>query len=72
MLYIHHLGIGKLLLSDLDELMYVPRAAATAVQGEAVSISELKIAIVQALKILITKPDTESQTSKEDIVQDMT
>jgi hypothetical protein len=33
---------------------------------------EMKIAIVQALKILITKLDMESQTSKEGIVQDMT
>jgi hypothetical protein len=33
---------------------------------------ELKIAIVKALGILITKSDTEPQTSKEGVAQDMT
>jgi hypothetical protein len=45
---------------------------AAAARGESVSISNLKLAIVQALKILMTKSDTEPQTSKEDIVQNMT
>jgi hypothetical protein len=70
MLYIRHLGIGKLLVDELNELVHVPRMAAAAVQGEAVSIPELKKAIVQALQTLITKSETEAQTSKEGIVQD--
>jgi hypothetical protein len=72
MLYIRHLGIGKLLVDELNELVHVPRMAAAVVEGESVSIPELKIAIVQALKILMAKSDTDSQTSKEDIVQDLT
>jgi hypothetical protein len=72
MLYIRHLGIGKLLVGEHNELVHVPRMATAAAQGEAVSIPQLKIAIVKALEILMTKSDTESQTSKEDIVQDMT
>jgi hypothetical protein len=58
MLYIRHLGIGKLLVDELDELVHVPRMTAAAVQGESVSIPGLKKAIVQALQILITKSDT--------------
>ena len=71
MLYIRHLGIGKLLVGELNELVHVPRMAAAAAQGEAVSIPELKIAIVKALEILMTKSDTESQTSNEGNVKDM-
>jgi prefoldin subunit 5 len=71
MLYIRYEGIGKLLVGELNELVHVPRMAAAAAQGEAVSIPDLKIAIVKALKILMTKSDTEPQTSKEGIVQDM-
>jgi hypothetical protein len=72
MLYIRHLGIGKLLLGELNELAQVPRMASAAAQGEAVSIPELKIAIVKALEILAGKSDTGSQTSKEGVVEDMT
>jgi predicted nucleic acid-binding Zn-ribbon protein len=71
MLYIRHLGIGKLLVGELNELVHVQRMAAAAAQGEAVSIPELKIAIVKALEILMTKSDTESQTSNEGNVKDM-
>jgi hypothetical protein len=71
-LYIRHIGIGKLLVGELKELVHVPRMAAAAAEGEAVSIPQMKAAIVHALKILITKPDTESQISKEDSIQDMT
>ncbi len=49
MSYIGHIAIGKLLVSDLNELVHVPRMAAAAAQGEAVSIPEMKIALVQAL-----------------------
>jgi hypothetical protein len=69
LLYIHHLGVGKLLVGELNELVNVPRMATAAAQGEAVAISELKIAIVKALEILITKSDAEPQTSKDDIVK---
>jgi hypothetical protein len=48
MLYFRHLGIGKLLVGELNELVHVPRMATAAAQGEAVSIPELKIAIVKA------------------------
>jgi hypothetical protein len=72
MLYIRYQGIGKLLTGEINGLVHVPRMAAAAVQGEAVSIPELKLAIVQALQTLITKSDTEVQTSKEGIVQDRT
>jgi hypothetical protein len=69
MLYIRHIGIGKLLVSDLNELVHVPRMAAAAAQGEAVSIPEMKIAILKALEILTTESDAEPQTSKDDIVK---
>jgi hypothetical protein len=46
--------------------------ATAAAQGEAASIPELRIAILKALKILTTKSDPEPQTSKDDIVKDMT
>jgi hypothetical protein len=59
MLYIRYQGIGKLLTGEINGLVHVPRMAAAAVQGEAVSIPELKLAIVQALQTLITKSDTE-------------
>jgi hypothetical protein len=72
MLYISHLGIGKLLTGEINELVQVPRMAAAAAQGEAVSVPELKVAIVQAVRILVTKSDTESQTSKEGVVEDLT
>ena len=72
MLYIRHLGIGKLLVGEHNELVHVPRMATAAAQGEAISIPQMKAAIVHALKILITKPDTESQIGKEDSIQDMT
>ena len=65
-LYIRHLGVGKLLLGELNELAHVPRMVTAAAQCEAVSIRELKIAIVKALEILITKSDAEPQTSKDD------
>ena len=38
MLYFRHLGIGKLLVGELNELVHVPRMATAAAQGEAVSI----------------------------------
>ena len=72
MLYIRYQGVGKLLTGELNELVHVPRMAAAAVQGESVSIPELKKAIIQALQILITKSDSETQSSKQDIVQDLT
>jgi hypothetical protein len=72
MLYIRHLGIGKLLAGELNELVLVLRMVAAAARGEAVSIPELKIAIVKALQILMTKSDTEPQIAKEGVVQDMT
>ena len=72
MLYIRYQGVGKLLTGELNELVHVPRMAAAAAQGKPVSIPELKKAIVQALQTLITKSDTEAQTSKEGIVQDRT
>jgi hypothetical protein len=72
MLYFRHLGIGKLLVGELNELVHVPRMATAAAQGEAVSIPELKSAIVKALGILMSKFDTEPQTSKEGVAQDMT
>jgi hypothetical protein len=72
MLYIRHLGIGKLLAGELNELVLVFRMVAAAARGEAVSIPELKIAIVKALEILAGKSDTGSQTSKEGVVEDMT
>ena len=70
-LYIRYQGVGKLVLGEVNELAHVPRMATAAAQGEAVFIPKLKIAIVKALEILITKPHTESH-SKEGIVQDMT
>jgi hypothetical protein len=69
LLYIRHLGVGKLLLGEINELVNVPRMATAAAQGEAVSIRELKIAIVKGLEILISKSDAEPQTSKDDIVK---
>ena len=72
LLYIRHLGIGILLAGELNELAQVPRMASAAAQGEAVSIPELKIAIVKALEILAGKSDTGSQTSKEGVVEDTT
>jgi hypothetical protein len=71
MLYIRHQGVGKLLVGEINELVQVPRMANAAAQGEAVSIPELKIAIVKGLEILMTKSDTESQTSEEGIVKDI-
>ena len=71
-LCIRHLGIGKLLAGELNELAQVPRMASAAAQGEAVSIPELKIAIVKALEILAGKSDIEPQIAKEGVVQDMT
>jgi hypothetical protein len=70
-LYIRYVGIGKLVVGDHNELVMLPRAAAAAVKGEAVSIPELKMAIAKALGILIAKLDIQ-QTSKEGILQDMT
>jgi hypothetical protein len=72
MLYIRHVGIGKLLVGELNELVRVPRMAAAAAQGEAVSIPQLRVAIAKAIQILITKSDTESHTSKESVVHDTT
>jgi TolA-binding protein len=72
MLYIRYQGVGKLLTGEINELVHVPRMAAAAAQGESVSIPELKIAIAKALQILMSKSDTESQTSKEGVIEDMT
>ena len=41
MLYISHLGVGKLLAGELNESVLVPRMVAAAARGEAVSIPEL-------------------------------
>jgi hypothetical protein len=71
-LYIRYQGVEKLLTGEINELVQVPRMAAAAAQGEAVSIPELKVAIAKAIQILVTKSDTESQTSKEGVVEDMT
>ena len=71
-LYIRYQGVGKLVLGEVNELAHVPRMATAAAQGESVSIPELRSAIVKALGILMSKFDTEPQTSKEGVVEDMT
>ncbi len=68
LLYIRHFDVGKLLLGENNELVNVPRMATAAAQGEAVSILELKSAIVKGLEIF-TKSDAEPQTGKDDIVK---
>ena len=68
-LYLRYEGVEKLADDELDKL-FVPlsraAAAAAARGGEAVSIPQLKMAVVKALRVLIAKLDTKSQ-AKEDI-----
>jgi hypothetical protein len=68
-LYLRYGGVEKLADDELNKL-FVPlsraAAAAAARGGEAVSIPELKMAVVKALRVLIAKLDTKSQ-AKEDI-----
>jgi hypothetical protein len=69
-LYLRYIGLEKLADADLNEL-FVPLSTAATRGGEAVSIPELKIAVVKALRALIDKLDTKKVSGNEDsIVQD--
>jgi hypothetical protein len=71
--YIHYEGVGILLVGDVKELVPLLRIAARGRGEETVSVPELKLAVAKALRILIAKLDTKSQTSKENIIcQDTT
>jgi hypothetical protein len=65
-LYIRYVGIGKLVVGDLKELVSLSRIAALGSE-QSDSVPELKMAIAKALEILIAKLDNKSQT-KEDII----
>ena len=60
-LYLRYVGLEKLADADLNEL-FIPLSRA-ATRGRAVSIPELKIVVVKALRVLITKLGTKPQTS---------
>jgi hypothetical protein len=69
-LYLRYVGLEKLADADLNEL-FIPLSTTATRGGEAVSIPELKIAVVKALRALIDKLDTKKVSGNEDsIVQD--
>jgi hypothetical protein len=56
-LYLRYVGLEKLADADLNEL-FIPLSRAATRGREAVSIPELKIVVVKALRVLITKLGT--------------
>jgi hypothetical protein len=56
-LYLSYVGLEKLADADLNEL-FIPLSRAATRGREAVSIPELKIVVVKALRVLITKLGT--------------
>ena len=64
-LYLRYVGIEKLVEDDVNKL-FVRLSGAFAARGEeAVSIPELKIVIVKALRVLIAKLDTKGQADEK-------
>ena len=61
-LYFRYVGAEKLVDDDLKLFVSLSKDAAAVVKGEeAASISELKMTVIKALRVLIAKLDTKSQ-----------
>jgi hypothetical protein len=63
-LYLSYVGLEKLADADLNEL-FIPLSRAATRGGEAVPIPELKIAVLKALRVLISNLGTKPQTSED-------
>ena len=63
-LYLRYVGLEKLADADLNEL-FIPLSRAATRGREAVSIPELKIVVVKALRVLITKLGKKPQASED-------
>jgi hypothetical protein len=65
-LYFRYVGAEKLVDDDLKLFVSLSKGAAVVVKGEeAASISELKMTVINALRVLIAKLDTKSQASED-------